>query len=163
MWPRKRKPDPSETIRTLREHAFTVSANDLGMSLVAGDGVVWAVLMETGYAEAVASLVTIADGTTSLYFSNGGGIIGAGQHASVRTAADAFIAATNMNVDQLAPTADHPLPGVGRVRFYARTFDGLLSAEVPENDLGENRHALSPLFYAGQAVITAVREASPQG
>lgn len=34
-------------------------------------------LMESGYPKAVATLVTLFDGTTSLCFSTGGGIIGA--------------------------------------------------------------------------------------
>ena len=37
--------------------------------------VVWGVVMETGYPEAVVTLVSLGDRTTSLYFSNGGGII----------------------------------------------------------------------------------------
>jgi hypothetical protein len=122
---------------------------------------VWAVLMETGYPEAVASLVTVADGTTSLYFSNGGGIIGAGQHPSVRASAERFLTLVDAQVGQLAIADDHPIPSVGRVRFYARTFTGLRTAEAAESDLGEGRHPLSPLFYAGHAVITAIRKVSP--
>ena len=42
-----------------------------------------AILMETGYPEAVATLIAVADGTTSMYFSNGGGVIAAvREHAS---------------------------------------------------------------------------------
>ena len=118
--------------------------------------------METGYPEAVASLVTITDGTTSLYFSTGGGIIGAGDHVSVREAADTFIAAADASVNAFVPASEHPFPSTGRVRFYVRTFDGLLTAEADEEDLGENRHHLSPLFHLGHAVIAAVREASPE-
>jgi hypothetical protein len=46
------------------------------------------------------------------------------------------------------------------VRFYVRTFTGTFVGEADEQDLGYNRHALSPVFHAGHAVITAVREAS---
>ena len=47
----------------------------------ASEGRVLALLMETGYPEAIATLVGLGDGTTSMYFSNGGGTIGA---ASIR-------------------------------------------------------------------------------
>jgi hypothetical protein len=161
VWFRKQKSDPGDVIRGLREQAFSLPAIEVGISPAPGHERVWSMLMETGYPEAVASLVTIADGTTSLYFSNGGGIIGAGRHVPVRTAAEAFIAAGNVHVGAFGPAAEHPLPAVGRVRFYARTFDGLLTAEADEQDLGENRHPLSPLFHLGHAVIAAVREASP--
>src|SRR6185503_9039174 len=43
----------------------------------------YGILMETGYETAVATLVCFVTGDTSLYFSNGGGVIGAGKHANV--------------------------------------------------------------------------------
>ena len=106
------------------------------------------ILMETGYAKAVASLVVFAEGSTSLYFSNGGGIIGAGEHACVRATLAPFFKAAEAHVGAFAPAASTPLPGRGRVRFYLRTFQGTLSAEADEQDLGQMRHALSPLFHA---------------
>jgi hypothetical protein len=36
-------------------------------------------------------------------------------------------------------------------------FDGVLTADAPEREFGENRHALSPLFYAAQELITEIR------
>jgi hypothetical protein len=134
---------------------------DLGIVPAAGHERVWAVLMETGYPGAVASLIAIADGTTSLYFSNGGGIIGAGQRPSVREPAMRFIQLVDAHVGHLAVADQHPLPNLGRVRFYARTFTDVRTAEAAERDLAERRHPLSPLFYAGHAVISAVRMASP--
>jgi hypothetical protein len=148
-------------MHALRERAFSLPANQLGVVPGAGHMRVWSVLMETGYPEAVASLVTIADGSASLYFSNGGGIIGAGEHDGVCAAAEAFMACADENAAGFVPAFEHPLPAVGRVRFYARTFDGLLTTEAAEVDLGENRHPLSPLFHLGHEVIAAVREASP--
>jgi hypothetical protein len=161
VWFRKPKPDPADVIRGLREQAFTVPASDVNVVPSTGHSRVWTVLMETGHPQAVASLVAVADGTTSMYFSNGGGILGAGQQATVRQASERFIALVDLHVDSLAVAEAHPLPAVGRVRFYARTFDGLRTAEAGEQELGEHRHPLSHLFHAGHAVITAVREASP--
>ena len=51
-------------------------------------------------------------------------------------------------------------PAKGRVRFYVRTFDGTLTAEAGEHDLGEQRHRLWRLFMAGHELITAMREVS---
>jgi hypothetical protein len=163
MWfQKKAKPDPSAVTRDLREQAFTIAPADVGITPEAGHQRVWAIVMETGYPEAVASLVAIADGTTSLYFSNGGGIIGAGQHDAVRRVVARFIDLVDQNADAL-PTVDvHPLPDVGRVRFYARTFKGLRAFEASGIELGEQRHPLAPLFHGTHEVIAAIREASPQ-
>jgi hypothetical protein len=93
MWfRRKSKADPAETIRGLRQHALTVSAADLGLGPTADRPQVWGVVMETGYPEAVATLVVLGEETTSLYFSNGGGVIGAGEHAAVRAAGEILLA-----------------------------------------------------------------------
>jgi hypothetical protein len=48
------------------------------------------------------------------------------------------------------------------VTFYVRTFDGILPADVAEDDLGRGNSPLTPLFYAGQTVITAIRETTQQ-
>ena len=69
--------------------------------------------METGYEEAVATLVAVADGTTSLYFSNGGGVIGAGTHAAVAEASRALLETGRDALPALAPMEDPPLPDVG--------------------------------------------------
>jgi len=161
MWfRRKSKADPAETIRGLRQHALTVSAADLGLGPTADRPQVWGVVMETGYPEAVATLVVLGEETTSLYFSNGGGVIGAGEHAAVRAAGEILLASAEQYLDGFTVTAATPLPRVGQVRFYLRTFTGTLSAKANEEDLGEGRHTLSPLFHTAHSVITAVRESS---
>lgn len=142
---------------SLRDLALTVTATDLAVVPSQGLPNVWGVLMETGYPEAVVTLVGFADGTTSLYFSNGGGIIGAGEHVPVREATARFLQAAETHLGSLTPVTDTPVPAVGRIRFYVRTFAGTLGAETSEDDLGYGRHPLSPLFHAGHAVITAAR------
>jgi hypothetical protein len=156
-WFRKRKEkDPAETSRELRQQALSVRASDLG--LATSTSRVWGLLMETAYPEAVATLVAFADGTTSLYFSTGGGTIGAGDHATVRMAAEEFLRIASDHVDQFTRATEYPLPNIGRVRFYVHTLDGVLTADRNEEDLGYERDPLSPVFHAGHAVIGAIRE-----
>jgi hypothetical protein len=162
MWfRRKQQTDPADVVQGLRQQVLTIQANQLGVAPTAERPHVWGVLMETGYSEAVATLVVLADGTTSLYFSNGGGVIGAGTHDAVRVAGECFLSKAEEHVADLPTVSATPLPDVGRVRFYVRTFTGILGAEADQEDLGEGRHELSPLFHAGHAVITAVRESTP--
>jgi len=141
----------------LRDQALRFGA---GGAMAAVDGVI-AVLMETGYRGAVATLMTTADGSTSLYFSSGGGVLGAGGHAPVRTSSSAFLQASAKMIDLLQPTSEFPLPRQGFVRFYIVSTTNVRTAEGLEQDLGYNRHPLSPLFHLAHAVITAVRQMSP--
>jgi hypothetical protein len=117
--------------------------------------------METGYSGAVATLVVVIDGTTSLYFSNGGGIIGAGRHKSVATAASKFLQAAGSDKALMLPTTLYPLPRPHHTRFYFLSTSGAWTAEALEQDLGHNREELSPLFHLAHAVIAAVRQNSP--
>lgn len=141
----------------LRGQVLALRSADVGLPA----GQPFGVLMETAQERAVVTLLVIADGTTSLYFSNGGGLIGAGQHESVREAASDFLADVADAADRLEPTTACPLPARGRVRFYLLSDDGIRTAEASEEDLGYQRHELSPLFHAGHAVIAEVYEHTP--
>jgi hypothetical protein len=161
MWfRRKQKVDPAEVSRELRAQALGLEATAAGFTPSEAHPHVWGIVMETGYPEAVATLVAFLDGTTSMYFSSGGGVIGAGEHESVRKTLPQFFAAAEAHRGELAQATSTPLPAEGRVRFYLRTFNGTLTAEAAEEDLGEMRHALSPFFHAGHEVIAAIRHAS---
>ena len=144
----------------LRAQALQLTAAQVG----AADAV-FGVLMETGYPEAVVSLLALSDGTASLYFSNGGGIIGAGGHRGPAVAARSLVAFVAHNLDHLGKAVEYPLPRPGHTRFYVLTSDGVLTADALEREFGENRnrHVLSPLFYAAQELITEIRTSDGVG
>jgi len=150
-------PEPSAIFTLLRDQVLNLSPAEAGLTPSEELPRVWGLLMETGYPEAVATLVALTDGTVSLYFGDGGGILGGGQHAAVRDAAHAWLASAERSMEQLSPAQGYPLPEVGRVRFYILTFSGALTADASADELGQTRHALSPLFFAGHNVITEVR------
>ncbi|MBI4541207.1 MAG: hypothetical protein HY704_17030 [Gemmatimonadetes bacterium] len=134
-----------------------LAPEDIGVGSSAEHGDVWGILMEMGYREGLATLLVLADGTTSLYWAHGRGVIGAGGQEGVRRAALAFLAASERHRASLQPVEECPLPKVGRVRFYCRILAGTLSADAAEEDLAAGAHPLSELFYAAHAVITEIR------
>lgn len=151
--------EPSDVIRRLRDQAFHISAADLELSPSPSRPRVWGAIMELGFPTGIATLLSFAEGTTSLYFSNGGGAVGAGEHSIVRQMAEEFLDVVEAHLAELSPVDEMPTPRIGRVRFYARTYEGTLGAEATEDRLGKD-HPLSPVFRAGHAVITAIRESS---
>lgn len=157
LFGRKRRPrqSPTDVYQGLRGQVLELTLEQLG-DTYAGEPIL-ALLMETGYPEAVATLVAVVDGTTSLYFSNGGGIIGAGEHPTVADVSRRWLEAGPTVLPALAEVADPPLPETGMTQFVAVTPHDLRSAVAVEDDLGNNRHALSPFFYAAQDVITQIR------
>ncbi len=134
-------------------------------SISVPDGEQWSgaavAAMELGLASGTATIVAIADGTVSMYVSTGGGVIGAGEHAAVRNAADHFRMVVAESRDLLQVSGELPLPVAGQVRFHARKLDGAFSAGAPEALLRTGRHPLAPLYAAGQDLLTEIRLASP--
>jgi len=145
----------AEVYEGLRKQVLHLKQDQLGDAFA--EAPILALLMETGYPEAVATLVGVVDGTSSLYFSNGGGIIGAGTHAAVAAANSRWLATGTTLLPQLSVITDPPLPGRRMTQFVAVTPLGLRGAVAPEDELGGGRHALSPFFYAAQDVITQIR------
>jgi hypothetical protein len=145
----------AEAYTGLRNMVFEASPAQLGLKPAASE--VWAVLMETGYPDAVVTLLVLADGTVSIYFSNGGGIIGLGQHPGPERASKSFLALAQQFVNRAKPTNEHPLPAPSLTRFYLLAGSGKYFAEAKEQDLGEGRHPFAPLFHKGHEVITEIR------
>ena len=102
----------------------------------------------------------MADGTTSLYFSTGGGFIGGGQQQKVRDANRSFLRAIDAGLGSFSRAASVPLPTKGLVGLIALTYDGRLRAGARESDLIAGSDALSRIFHAAMDVITAYREAT---
>lgn len=150
-------------MRRLRELALSVTASDLDLAPTETRPQVWGAILELGYPTGIATLMSLAEGTTSLYFSNGGGVIGAGEHPSVREAAERFLDTVEAHLAEFLPVDETPTPRIGRVSIYVRTFDGTLGAEAWDDELGRDQHPLSPVFQSAHAVLTAIRESSESG
>ena len=150
-------PAPVDIIRDLRDRALTTSAADLGFTPSLEHPNVFGVVMDIGHPDALITLVSFVDGSTSLYFGSGGGIIGAGEHEPVRQATRALLARAERDLEAFQAADEPRLPAIGAVRFHVRTYRGARSAEAPEAQLVLGSHALSAVFIAAHAVITAVR------
>jgi len=146
--------------RDLRSMALGLDPRAIRMP----EGALWSdalvAAMEIGMPEATATVVAVADGTVSMYLSRGGGVIGAGEHAAVRGAADRFRTVVAESRGLLELTGVFVPPEVGEVRFHARIGDDRLTGVAPEPALRAGRHPLAPLYAAGQDVLTEIRLAS---
>ena len=155
-------PDPAAITRQMRELALTMSTADLEFAPTATLPDVFGFVMDTTISNQLVTLVAFVDGTTSLYFGSGGGVVGAGDHKSVRRASLALLSRAQLDLAQLIPATTFPAPQPGMVSFYARTYAAVRGASAPEGLLVKGPHALAPLFRAAQGVISAIRESSGQ-
>ena len=117
----------------------------------------WGVIMDWGVASGPVSIVAVADGSASIYISNGGGYLGGYAHESIRNAARDMVKLAAEVQSQTTVTTVYPLPRRGEVIFYLLTDAGIFTAGGSEEELQTHRHFLSKLGDAGQEVITQYR------
>src|SRR5947208_8819983 len=153
---RRRKDDEMPDLRGRILHA---DPTELGFWGSSGSDV-WGAVMDMAFPGGVATLVSLEDGTTSLYPSTGGGVIGGGAHPPVVEATLAFLDAVAVYAPQFSPLESDDVPEPGHIGFHALGFDGRRGADAPEADLQSRTHDLWPLYYSGHQVITALRIAT---
>ena len=113
--------------------------------------------METDYDGVTLTVIALADGSTSLYLSNGGGVIGGHSHESVRQASQNFLRQANDSLAGLKRCEIFPIPDTAQTVFYVLTDSGMLTGGALENDLAQGTHPLSSLFHTGNGVVTEMR------
>jgi hypothetical protein len=118
---------------------------------------VWAVLMDMGRPTATVTVVAIADGTASLYFSKGGGIIGLGEHKNIHPESLKLVEVSAGYLNKMKKVDQFPLPAPGEVRFFVVTPDGVFSAKAMESELETHDHDLRGLFSQTNDLITQMR------
>jgi hypothetical protein len=114
-------------------------------------------------------LVAVADGSASLYFSNGGGVIGAGEHANVSKLAKELVDYSSNFAkhldrwdrwDQRAQWDigfEPPLPSPAMVRVSIISKGGGLSSEFPEDELKCGQSPLSDFYLQSVGLIGEIK------
>lgn len=141
----------------LRDQVLKLDPASIGVARASLPGGVFGVVTEMGLGVGVATVVAIADGTVSLYFSGGGGTIGLGPHEGPRRASAALLKEAPRFIPNAVRTSEFPLPAPNRVRFYFLTFAGVLTAEAADDDLQAGKNPLSPLYQLHQTLLTEIR------
>lgn len=154
--PKIRPPRPD-----LRQLALDLDPQAMKMTSNAHLSHVFGVLVDTGFPDGWASVLSLADGTTSLYTSGGGGVIGGGGHERVAKATVHLLSLIEADLHLFADTEDLELPGPGKVRFLVLTYDGKRAAERGIDVLAAGGDRLSPIFSAANDVMTELRIATP--
>jgi hypothetical protein len=146
----------AEIYSKLREQALGFGSVEIKAPPLVAGGRVLGVIMDLGYETAVVTIMGLADGTTSMYVSNGGGTLGIGDHAQAAAASRRWVELAE-SAAGLVEAGDDGLPAAGTVRFNILTTGRPLEAEAREEELASGRHPLSALYAAGQEVIAEIR------
>ena len=124
------------------------------------DGSIYAALVDMDMGKAVVSLVSVADGTTSLYFSSGGGQLGLGNaHEQVREATKDFLRDAERTLSGMASATDFSLPDNQRHVVYLLTDNGIFRQEIDVQKINSAPQTTQFLFSLYNNVISRIREA----
>ena len=117
----------------------------------------FAVVMDVADQKGVTSVLATASGDASLYLSTGGAITNGIRNEYVRHAAGELVGIAAKHVSQLKKATNFDYPHTGNVSFFVRTPEGTFTETVPESELRGQKHPLSPVYDAGQKVISELR------
>ncbi len=150
-------PEPDPTYLQLRKRLLNLHPEDIGLHSSDQASQVWGMMMETGYEVGTATLVALADGTTSLYYSTGGGMLGSPEYSPLAESSKALVSQANLYLSALTKADEIPLPSAGQVSFIFLTFTGKLSTAVEEKLLTNGHHPLAPLYSQAHATLNHLR------
>ena len=147
----------AQAMKGLRDRLLTSSPEEVGLSGEDAKAKVWGVLMEVTFPGGTATVVSMRDGTASIYGSSGGGVLGG---YTAQKEAKLFVTEAEKHLASLKPTKSFPYPEPGRIKFYVLTREGVYTAEADEKEVQSEQHSLFPLFRSANEVMGALRTAS---
>ena len=157
--PQKPKQTPFEIYQGLRRNVLTLTPAQIGFIPKPGDPAAWGVVTDLGSENGWVTLVSLAEGTTSMYTSAGGGILGAGEDKSGTSAGASagLVMVAEKYFRQMQRTTEFPLPAAPNVRFYVLTVDGIYTTEFKQLTPADTSHPFFELYAYAQNVVTELR------
>lgn len=155
---------PGQMYSLMRHQALTcdreIIATLAPFPEITPDAPAWGAVMEIGYPGFSGTVAAFSNGQTSLYSSDGMGVMSDLSNEPLRQANAKLIAAANKAIPHLKPSASYPLPDPWKANFYARTDSGNLVTEATGEDFRNEEHPLFSLFAAGNELLTELKRLS---
>jgi len=152
---------PVATYMELRDMVFASDPAKLGCRKPDTRDLVWGMVIETGYPDAVATIIVLADGTISLYFSSGGGLVGLGDYEHIAEAGHRLLSLGDLLTPNFDQASDYSLPERSHTRVYLMAFSGFLAAEVSLNAPWK-QPGMMALASRAQELFATIRELADQ-
>jgi len=147
----------------LRRMVLTTQPSKLGFAADNDFPTVYGVLTEWDIDGVTATIMSMRDGTASLYTTSTFGIIGGQGHDSVRPAAARYVKAAEHFTKSSKPVTEFAYPKSGQVFYYLLTYSGVRLVIGNEAAIERGSDATRPLFAAAQDVLTELRLTTEKG
>lgn len=144
----------------LRNIAFTVTPEQLGLLFPADKTIVYGIVMDWEMGGATATTVAYQTGDASLYLSSGGGVIGGGQYQNVNNASKQFISLAQTFLDKVVKVDKTSLPTTNEIKFYFLTNNGVYVGKEQIKNFENNSSLWLKLFEEGNNILSELRKIS---
>lgn len=154
------KQTPFDVYMGLRRNILTIDPAQVRITSKEGVAESWGVVTDLGVAPSgFMTFVSLADGTTSMYTSSGGGMLGAGQDktGAPAVASMALVQVAEKYFRKMQPTKEFLLPAAGNARFYVLTAQGVYTTEFQQLTPADQNHPFFELYAYAQNVVTELR------
>ncbi len=115
---------------------------------------IFGVVGDVGMSGNCVTVFGMSDGSSSLYTSTGGGVIGAGSKEHVRKASRRLIEVAGQHAKDLPYVTEFPEPAPGNLRFSLLSARGVRAIEAGENEVTTTQHPLFPVFAAWNDLVS---------
>ncbi len=154
------KSKPNEKYLGLRQKVLNLKPSDIGITLD-NEQQVYAAVIDMPINKNIASLICMLDGTVSLYYSNGGGMIGLGQKFDeIRQAGGSFLVSVGQALTKFDRVNKFPLPDGNKTNVYLITMNCIYKASFDMNKINSSSKEISFVNYLIQNIINKIRECS---
>lgn len=142
----------------IRATVLNLRPGDIGVTEANFAHPVFGIVMETGFPEGSFFVASLANGSTNICFSNGGGIVDGGENDAVCEASRMFLSGAQVYYKQAEVSIDFPVTSAGQITFYFIKSKGVVTYTAAQDALGIEGHPLSKLYIVAHGVITALRK-----
>lgn len=159
------EPNPIDVYKKLRDAALNAVSHGLPKP-PAEHSDVYGMVIDIPQGGGYATLVAMCDTSTSMYVSNGGGIIGAGQkYPEVAKASQSLLTSAQHCMTNFLTESNSNLPPVGTVRFHLLTESKHLCLDMTEDQFWGKTTITGkqfPMVMSVQQLIHAIQTATKQ-
>ncbi len=156
--PPVRKVHTANAYAGLRDLALQATRSNFGLGSGATPTQPFVVITDWGDPQGTTTIIAVADGSASVYRSDGSGSIGGGQaHEAVRAAAIKAVELAAAAQTSMQRATAYPPAERGQVSFYLITDAGVFTATVAQEDLTANRSPYTALAAATKEIETEYR------
>ncbi|MBC7982634.1 MAG: hypothetical protein H7Y02_02150 [Candidatus Obscuribacterales bacterium] len=139
-------------VTALRAKVFALTPADLGL---VSSPATYGLVIETALPDTTVSWVALADGSVSIYASDGNGCIGCGANVEVHGAAIELLRSSERYLPASTEVTAPATPSLGNATLFFLTPSGIRATSLLSDELG--RHGTNcELYFAAQRLIQTV-------